>query len=136
MTSRPKPGVVNQAGTCDSCGGPVTHRPGKPGEFDHECRPAYSIYSPLCGGCGVALQPANAWMQDGCPCNTPRGVNDGNQLISHWRLLLQQTASHNLAVAQEANERLVKELVKRDDRIAELEKQLSLVSEISNERVA
>lgn len=36
-------------------------------------------------------------------------------------------------IAQEANERLVKELVKRDDRIAELEKQLSLASEAANE---
>ena len=25
------------AGNCSKCGGPVYHRPGKPGEYDHEC---------------------------------------------------------------------------------------------------
>lgn len=25
------------AGNCTRCGGPVYHRPGAPGEFDHEC---------------------------------------------------------------------------------------------------
>ena len=29
-----------EAGTCNDCGGPVYHRPGKPGEFDHECKAA------------------------------------------------------------------------------------------------
>lgn len=27
----------NVAGICDYCGGKVLHRPGKPGEYDHEC---------------------------------------------------------------------------------------------------
>jgi len=26
------------AGDCTTCGGPVFHREGKPGEYDHECR--------------------------------------------------------------------------------------------------
>jgi len=26
------------AGDCTTCGGPVFHRDGKPGEYDHECR--------------------------------------------------------------------------------------------------
>jgi hypothetical protein len=28
-----------EAGICTDCRGPVYHRPGKPGEFDHECAP-------------------------------------------------------------------------------------------------
>lgn len=28
-----------------------------------------------CGGCGKPLLPENAWMEDGCPCNSPKGVN-------------------------------------------------------------
>lgn len=28
-----------------------------------------------CRGCGKQLQQENAWMEDGCPCNSPRGVN-------------------------------------------------------------
>jgi hypothetical protein len=31
---------------------------------------------PLCKGCGNKLRPENAWMEDGCPCNSPKGVND------------------------------------------------------------
>ena len=31
---------------------------------------------PLCNGCGKKLLPENAWMEDGCPCNSPKGVND------------------------------------------------------------
>lgn len=28
-----------------------------------------------CRGCGERLLPENTWMEDGCPCNSPRGVN-------------------------------------------------------------
>lgn len=47
----PRPG---EAGTCDTCGGPVYHRAGKPGEFDHECepRPEDALDSITCDGCG------------------------------------------------------------------------------------
>jgi len=38
-----------------------------------------------CKGCGKQLLPENSWMEDGCPCNTERGVNHGNQAISNWR---------------------------------------------------
>jgi hypothetical protein len=50
-----------------------------------------------CWGCGKELMAENCWMDDGCPCNTPRGVNDGNQLISDWRREREQKASHELA---------------------------------------
>lgn len=29
-----------------------------------------------CKGCGKPLLPGNAWMTDGCPCNSPLGCND------------------------------------------------------------
>lgn len=38
-----------------------------------------------CGGCGKPLLIENAWMEDGCPCNTPAGVNNLN--LYRWRLL-------------------------------------------------
>lgn len=31
----------------------------------------------LCLGCGKDLLPENRVMADGCPCNSPRGVNHG-----------------------------------------------------------
>lgn len=41
--------------------------------------------SMTCNGCGQPLVSENAWMEDGCPCNSPKGCNDGNQLISDFR---------------------------------------------------
>jgi hypothetical protein len=38
-----------------------------------------------CKGCDRPLSAANCWMEDGCPCNSPKGCNDGNQRISNWR---------------------------------------------------
>ena len=43
--------------------------------------------SPNCAGCGKQLVIENAWMTDGCPCNTPLGVNSMNE--TRWRLLMQ-----------------------------------------------
>lgn len=42
---------------------------------------------PNCAGCGKPLLIENAWMTDGCPCNTPLGVNNENE--TRWRLLMQ-----------------------------------------------
>jgi hypothetical protein len=50
----------------------------------------------ICRGCNRPLDPANCWMEDGCPCNSPRGVNDGNQLISQWRQARIQELQHEL----------------------------------------
>jgi hypothetical protein len=41
---------------------------------------------PNCKGCGKPLLVENAWMTDGCPCNTPLGVNSLNE--TRWRLLV------------------------------------------------
>lgn len=40
-----------------------------------------------CRGCGKPLIVENAWMADGCPCNSALGVNSMNE--TRWRLLMQ-----------------------------------------------
>jgi len=49
-----------------------------------------------CRGCGKPLELANAWMEDGCPCNSLAGVNNLNAF--RWYLLqqLQQQQSREL----------------------------------------
>jgi len=32
---------------------------------------------PLCRACGQPIQPEDRGLADGCPCNSPRGVNHG-----------------------------------------------------------
>lgn len=44
--------------------------------------------SPECKGCGEPLTLANAWMTDGCPCNSELGVNSMNE--TRWRLLMER----------------------------------------------
>jgi len=58
---------------------------------------------PNCRGCGKPLTIENAWMTDGCPCNSPLGVNNANE--TRWRLLmqLQQQQSHELEKARTLN---------------------------------
>jgi hypothetical protein len=43
--------------------------------------------NPFCGGCQKPLLIENAWMTDGCPCNSKLGVNSMNEM--RWRLLMQ-----------------------------------------------
>lgn len=50
----------------------------------------------FCKGCGNELLAENCWMDDGCQCNMPRGVNYGNQQISEWRREREQRASHEV----------------------------------------
>lgn len=47
----------------------------------------FEIISPTCLGCGEALAIDNASMTDGCPCNSPLGVNNANE--TRWRLLME-----------------------------------------------
>lgn len=42
---------------------------------------------PYCRSCGSELKVENAWMADGCPCNSALGVNSMNE--TRWRLLMQ-----------------------------------------------
>lgn len=42
---------------------------------------------PNCKGCGKPLAVDNAWMTDGCPCNSELGINSMNE--TRWRLLMQ-----------------------------------------------
>lgn len=55
------------------------------GECD--CIGGFPTKSPNCAGCGEPLMVTNAWMTDGCPCNSPLGVNSMNE--TRWRLLMQ-----------------------------------------------
>ena len=56
----------------------------------------FPVVSDTCAGCGKPLLLENAWMTDGCPCNTSLGVNSLNE--TRWRLLmeLQQQQSREL----------------------------------------
>lgn len=56
----------------------------------------FPLISKDCAGCGKPLVIENAWMTDGCPCNSGLGVNSMNE--TRWRLLmdLQQEQSREL----------------------------------------
>lgn len=56
--------------------------------------------SPNCRGCGKPLTVENANLTDGCPCNSPLGVNSTNE--TRWRLLmeLQQKTQRSLEAAK------------------------------------
>lgn len=64
-----------------------------------------------CKGCGQTLTIENAWMTDGCPCNSPLGINNDNE--TRWRLLmlLQQREHHQLAALRKRVEELESALV-------------------------
>jgi hypothetical protein len=47
----------------------------------------FTFMSDNCMGCGHPLTIDNASMVDGCPCNSPLGVNNHNE--TRWRLLLE-----------------------------------------------
>jgi len=63
-----------------------------------------------CLGCGEPLQLVNAWMTDGCPCNTPLGVNNPNE--TRWRLLmeLQQSGAKEVAKLKDEKSELLEAL--------------------------
>lgn len=47
----------------------------------------FPFVHPDCRGCGKPLTVENAWMADGCPCNSELGVNNFNE--TRWRMLMQ-----------------------------------------------
>lgn len=47
----------------------------------------FFIAETACRGCGSPLLLENAWMTDGCPCNSELGVNSMNE--TRWRLLME-----------------------------------------------
>ena len=47
----------------------------------------FPVVQSICMGCGKTLLLENAWMTDGCPCNSVLGVNSMNE--TRWRLLMQ-----------------------------------------------
>ncbi len=70
---------------------------------------------PNCKGCGKPLTVANAWMTDGCPCNTNLGINSQNE--TRWRLLmeLQQQQARSIERAITSCSRLHRAYMSRDD---------------------
>lgn len=55
---------------------PCWRRPWNPLDpFAH--RDDCHVYRNACQGCGKPILKANLTMSDGCPCNSPRGVNHG-----------------------------------------------------------
>lgn len=53
-------------------------------------------FGETCRGCGKPLLKENAWMVDGCPCNSRKGCNDGNQIVSEWRAEEGNTLRHRV----------------------------------------
>lgn len=47
----------------------------------------FLFVDPYCAACKEPLRVANAWMADGCPCNSSLGVNNNNG--TRWRFLVQ-----------------------------------------------
>lgn len=84
-----------------------------------------------CLECGEPLLLQNAWMTDGCPCNSPIGCNSLNE--TRWRLLMQLFRDERQRF-DDSLVRLVAENVKLNDRNSYLEGQINLLSEIANER--
>lgn len=65
----------------------------------HWCRESdiiggFPVVNPNCAGCGKPLQIENAALTDGCPCNSPLGVNNMNE--TRWRLLLNAIQNEKL----------------------------------------
>lgn len=50
-----------------------------------------------CKGCGKPLSLENAPLTDGCPCNSPLGINSMNE--TRWRLLMMHQQSQALQLA-------------------------------------
>jgi hypothetical protein len=64
--------------------------------MDSDVIGGFPITSLNCQGCNKPLELNNAWMTDGCPCNSSLGCNNQNE--TRWRLLmqLQQNQSHRI----------------------------------------
>lgn len=58
---------------------------------------------PNCKGCGKPLTIDNAWMTDGCPCNSALGVNSMNE--TRWRLLMRLRQAEFRAHTLELNQK-------------------------------
>lgn len=75
-----------------------------------------------CRGCRKELKPENAWMTDGCPCNSPCGVNDAqpDECIETLKRLLEderairRSLDQNIESMQQTNAVLVKRLSERE----------------------
>lgn len=57
---------------------------------------------PNCKGCGKPLAIENAWMTDGCPCNSELGINSMNE--TRWRMLMQLQQRQSQAAYAKIND--------------------------------
>lgn len=76
-----------------------------------------------CKGCGKPLVVENAWLTDGCACNSPLGVNSMNE--TRWRLLmeLQRQQARELGAARKLVARAIEVFRLADaERLAETQK--------------
>lgn len=92
----------------------------------------FPAYKPYCLECKAPLLIENAWMSDGCPCNSKPGCNTING--TRWRLLrdLQQQQSDELATLRAQ----VAQLTAERDRANVLIRQLQLIEDGLSEQVA
>lgn len=98
----------------------VTDEAAKESEPSADVIGGFTQTSLNCAGCGKRLLIANAWMTDGCPCNSRLGINSMNE--TRWRLLmqLQQEQSRELeSQPKTLNGRTVWNAVNECDRILE-----------------
>lgn len=59
----------------------------------------FPVVQSICMGCGKTLLLENAWMTDGCPCNSVLGVNSMNE--TRWRLLMQLQQAQRTGAEQQ-----------------------------------
>lgn len=93
----------------------------EPTKIDVDIIGGFPVATPNCKGCGRQLISSNAWMTDGCSCNTPLGVNSMNE--TRWRLLmgLQQRQANLLAGELIRNNELTSKLKAAKERAEKAE---------------
>lgn len=58
----------------------------------------FPFADPNCKGCRKPLTVENAWMTDGCSCNSSLGINNLNE--TRWRLLMQLQQQESREIEQ------------------------------------
>ena len=92
-----------------------------------------------CQGCNTPLDPVNAWMADGCPCNSPAGVNAG--VLEDWRWFITQQneqikqAMATLAAAERDVSGFTKRAYANQNKIAELQAEVDRLREALKKNV-
>jgi hypothetical protein len=81
-------GVSREHAFLDAIVGPEQPLPPRKDEMpESDIIGGFPVTSDYCAGCGRPLLIENAWMTDGCPCNSRLGVNSLNE--TRWRRLME-----------------------------------------------